>query len=223
MRGDRRRSANGGKGLASWRTYSRHVVAIKLRATSPRPGRDPRRRERFEALYAEHYASIYAYVYRRLPGAVCEAPDVVADVFSVAWRRIDRIPSGSDARLWLYGLARHTLLNHRRGQRRRLRLFDRLHREASTAPQVAVLADAADAWLVAAIERLPDAYREALRLVSWEGCSHAEAAEILGCSVNAVALRLHKAKARLREDPLVTEHLFAERAHAARALNVARS
>jgi RNA polymerase sigma-70 factor, ECF subfamily len=184
---------------------------------SPNRRRDRDRREQFEALYAEHYGAIYAYVYRRLPGAAAEVPDVVAEVFAVTWRRLDEMPAGAETRLWLFGLARHLLLNHRRGQRRRRRLFDRLSREASTVPQVTVMADGGDAWLVAAIERLPDAYREALRLVSWEGCSHAQAAAVLGCSVNAVALRLHRAKARLRADPLVMEHLFARGAGRAQA------
>jgi RNA polymerase sigma factor (sigma-70 family) len=180
------------------------------------------RREQFEALYAEQYASIYAYVHRRLPGGASEVPDVVAEAFSVAWRRLDEIPV-SEARLWLYGLARHSLMNHRRGSRRRTRLFDRLMREAPTAAQPSLAPDHADAWLVAAIERLPDAWREALRLVSWDGCSHAEAAQVLGCSVNAVALRLHKAKARLREDPLVMEHLYGVRAESAGPISARRS
>lgn len=191
---------------------------------SPNRRRDRDRRDQFEALYAEHHAAIYVYVYRRLPAALSEVPDVVAEVFAVTWRRLDEMPAGAETRLWLFGLARHLLLNHRRGQRRRRRLFDRLSREASTVPQATVMADGGDAWLVAAIERLPDAYREALRLVSWEGCSHAEAAAVLGCSVNAVALRLHKAKARLRADPLVMEHLFAQgsgRAQASATLEAA--
>ncbi len=181
-------------------------------------GDDAGRRERFEALYTDEYASIYGYVYRRLHYAASEVPDLVAEVFSVAWRRLDDLPHGGEARLWLYGLARHLLANHRRGSHRRVRLQSRLRREVSTGVRVNVAADPADAWLADAIERLPDAYREALRLVSWEGCTHAEAAQILGCSVNAVALRLHKAKARLREDPLVAARLFAERAQAGDAV-----
>ena len=46
---------------------------------------------------------------------------------------------------------------------------------------------------------------------------------MLGCSVNAVALRLHRAKARLRADALVTQHLVAERAQDTRTLNAARN
>jgi DNA-directed RNA polymerase specialized sigma24 family protein len=51
-----------------------------------------------------------------------------------------------------------------------------------------------------ALDRLPPAEREALQLVLWEELSHAEAARVLGCSVNAVAIRVHRAKARLRAD-----------------------
>jgi RNA polymerase sigma factor (sigma-70 family) len=183
-------------------------------------GRDASaRNDRFEALYTEHHGSIHSYVYRRLSGAPAEVPDVVAEVFSVAWRRLDQLPDGSEPRLWLYGLARHVLLNHRRGNRRRARLVERLRREASTAPQLSVVPAPGDSWLLGAIERLPDAYREAVMLVNWEGCSHADAAQVLGCSVNAVALRLHKARARLLADPRVTQQLFADRAEAARALD----
>ena len=70
-----------------------------------------------------------------------------------------------------------------------------------------VAAGEGDNSLKDAINRLPDPYREVLQLVAWEGCSHSEAAQVLGCSVNAVALRLHKAKARLRKDPVVAARL----------------
>ena len=63
------------------------------------------RRSRFDALYAEHYRTIYAYVYRRLAPSVSDVADVTADVFSVAWRRLDDVPSGKEEVLWLYGVA----------------------------------------------------------------------------------------------------------------------
>jgi RNA polymerase sigma-70 factor (ECF subfamily) len=51
-----------------------------------------------------------------------------------------------------------------------------------------------------AIEKLRPADREVVQLVMWEGLSHAEAGRVLGCSANAVALRLHKARQRLRAE-----------------------
>ena len=64
-------------------------------------------RRRFEARYAEQYASSFAYVYRRLTGAVLDAPDVVSEVCGVAWRWLDEIAPAGEARLRLRALARH--------------------------------------------------------------------------------------------------------------------
>ena len=114
------------------------------------------RRERFEALYIEHYAPIYRYVNRRIDGA--DVGDVVAEVFTGAWRRLGEVPEGEGARLWLYGLARNSLLNQRRGRRRRWRLLSRLTAEASAVRRVDVAAAEGDNTLNDAINRLPDPY-----------------------------------------------------------------
>jgi RNA polymerase sigma factor (sigma-70 family) len=168
---------------------------------------EPARRARFEAVYAEYHTAIHAYVYRRLPEATADVPDVVAEVFTVAWRRLDKVPSGSDARLWLYGVARRSVADYQRGKQRRLRLVDRLRRDTRTQPTGSDAADRDHDLLSDAIERLPDKDREVLRLVLWDGCSHGEAATMLGCSVHAVAVRLHKAKSRLRQDPRLARQL----------------
>ena len=78
--------------------------------------------DRFEALYAEHFGRVLAYVLRRAPAAV--AADVVADVFLVAWRRLERVPA--EPLPWLLSVARKTLANERRGGRRRAALVDAL-------------------------------------------------------------------------------------------------
>jgi RNA polymerase sigma-70 factor (ECF subfamily) len=59
--------------------------------------------------------------------------------------------------------------------------------------------------VVAALDRLSVREREALQLVLWEELSHAEAAQVLGCSANAVAIRVHRAKTRLRRELSATE------------------
>jgi DNA-directed RNA polymerase specialized sigma24 family protein len=70
--------------------------------------------ERFEVLYKSCYQAIYAYVARRIVGSRDEVPDIVAEVFSVVWRRMDAVPCPPHDRLWLYGVARRTLLDHQR-------------------------------------------------------------------------------------------------------------
>lgn len=79
---------------------------------------DDDRKDRFEAVYTQTYEQILGYAMRR-----CDSPedaaDVVAETFAIAWRRMDALPAGAEARLWLYGVARNVLANHRRGQDRR--------------------------------------------------------------------------------------------------------
>src|SRR3954452_6184076 len=72
---------------------------------------------RFRRLYKEHGREILAYALRRADGAE-DAADVVAETFLVAWRRLEDVPPGAQARLWLYGVARRALAHQRRGGRR---------------------------------------------------------------------------------------------------------
>ena len=69
---------------------------------------------------------------------------------------------------------------------------------ALTAGRTARPEPSADAgWLAEALPKLSETDRDVLTLTAWEGLSHAEAAQVLGCSATAVAVRLHRARGRL--------------------------
>lgn len=160
----------------------------------PAPASPPGDTERFRALFDGNYRRLLAYARRRCPSAA-DADDLVAEVFTVAWRRLADVPAGDAATLWLYGTARRCLANQARGSRRRLRLVARLAAERPDGGAPA--AGAAAVEVRAALDRLRPTDREVLRLVAWEGLTHAEAAVVLGVSPNAVAIRVHRAKRRL--------------------------
>lgn len=131
----------------------------------------------------------------------------MADTFLVAWRRLDQVPDGDAALLWLYGVARRTIGNQRRGDTRRTRLVARIRDLGRGTSVEAAVEEAApsvsvDHPVMVALARLSPADQELLKLVAWEELSHAEIAEVLGISVNAVAIRLHRARARF-EDAMV--------------------
>jgi RNA polymerase sigma factor (sigma-70 family) len=147
------------------------------------------RRILFERLYGEFAPDVQAYVLRRVgPESV---GDVVADVFLVAWRRLDDLPSSP--RPWLLGVARKTVANHLRSARRRTALVDRLRVTASGSAVDAARAE--PVW--AALASLGERDREALMLVAWDGLSREEAAAVLGCSSGTFRVRFHRARAKL--------------------------
>ena len=109
------------------------------------------REARFRGVYADAYADVLRFVQRRTHPD--HAEDVVADAFLTAWRRVDDLPYDlSDARAWLFGIARNCLLNDYRTNRRADALGVRLA-EAATVSQpdddadtVAARLDLARAW-----------------------------------------------------------------------------
>jgi RNA polymerase sigma-70 factor, ECF subfamily len=152
---------------------------------------------RFEAAYRGHFSDIYAYCLRRVPSD--EVADMVAEIFLTAWRRLDQMPSAPEDRLWLYGVARRTVSQHTRTLLRRNRLAARYAQEhAARSAAASPEESSVTASVLELVERLPPKNREIVKLVVWEQLSHAEVAQVLGCSANAVAIRWHRSLGQLR-------------------------
>jgi RNA polymerase sigma-70 factor (ECF subfamily) len=153
--------------------------------------------QRFARLYAEHGRDVMAYALRRASGSE-DAADVVAETFLVAWRRLEDVPAGAEARLWLFGVARRALANQQRGERRRLRLAERLRRELRVAAPAQPAAGDERAAVLCALGRLDAGDRELMLLAGWEELDPGQIARVLGISAGAARTRLHRARRRLR-------------------------
>ncbi|SNR92004.1 RNA polymerase sigma-70 factor, ECF subfamily [Streptosporangium subroseum] len=151
-------------------------------------------RSRFEAVYRRTYEQILGYAVRRCSSPE-DAADVVAETYVIAWRRITELPDGEVGKLWLYGVARRVLANHRRSERRRLTRHTELTDEIEhlyTAPSHHGEQHGVDE----AMDMLADGDRELLALTLWEGLDPGEIATVLDCSRNAARIRLHRARKR---------------------------
>lgn len=158
----------------------------------------------FRRLYVDNVDVVYRYVANRRRGA-SDIGDIVAEVFAVAWRRRKDITSQAVERPWLVGIARRVVADHRRSDRRRAGLIAKLNSNRSIGvdpPTVAMASEAPDLGevLEAAMSRLSEKDRELLRLVAWDEMPRVEVAELLGCSVNALNIRLHRALRRLASE-----------------------
>ena len=148
--------------------------------------------ERFTALYRSHQQRIFDFACRRVGPET--ALEVVSETFLVAWRKFSDVPE--EPVPWLYRVASFEIANLRRRQRRNdeLRLAMRLAHGSSCEPESTSGLPAA---VAAAFDSLSAPDQEVLRLATWERLTMAEGASVLGCSVSAYRMRLHRARARL--------------------------
>lgn len=148
--------------------------------------------ERFRVLYDDAYPRVMAYALRRARTRE-DALDVVAETMLVAWRRLDQIPADQRRLPWVFGVARRVLANHYRAVARGDRLAARAaHQPHSAAPEFDAVHEALDALR-------PD-HREILTLAAWDDLDNNEIAVVLGITPAAVAVRLHRARARLARE-----------------------
>ncbi|MGK5557235.1 RNA polymerase sigma factor, partial [Actinomadura kijaniata] len=153
----------------------------------------------FTRMFRDHYEAVLRYAWRRVGPA--DAADVAAETFRIAWERRDRLPD-DDPRPWLYATARNVALNLVRRDRRRDGLLDALAgdlaRRDGEGDHAAAVAVAARQTALAALAGLGERERELVMLVCWEGLDLKGAAAAAGCSRTAAAMRLHRARRRLR-------------------------
>jgi RNA polymerase sigma-70 factor (ECF subfamily) len=130
-----------------------------------------------------------------------EGEDAAADVFAVAWRRLDEVPNGDAARAWLFGVAYRVVGNHYRRRARQERLTSRLEAafERGTVSTETPAGFEDPAGVVAALGSLRPPDRELLSMAVWDGLSRFEIAQVLGVTENAVDQRMFRARKRLRD------------------------
>jgi RNA polymerase sigma-70 factor, ECF subfamily len=140
-------------------------------------------------------------IYRHMRGMGLDhdtALDLVQDAFVRAYDRLAHCRDRVHFRAWLFRIARNLCLDHLKNVRRTILSL-------SVMPGSEVIEDARantselDLTMRAALERLPDALREAFLLKHDAGYTYDEVAELTGASPSAVKMRVHRARETLRE------------------------
>lgn len=161
--------------------------------------------ERLRTVFEDHYGDVFRYLLRRL-GRREDAEDVAQSMFVDAQRLLAEMPQEPFVEAFLIKLAWRRLSNYRRALSRRERLQQRMVSLSSTKGHDEWMAADANDDVLVALRRLRFDEQEALFLIYWDGCSHLEAAEIMGIRVGAFNVRLHRARAALvREFTIVVE------------------
>jgi RNA polymerase sigma-70 factor (ECF subfamily) len=152
------------------------------------------------ALFDRHEPGLRRYLCRvGQPGA--DVDDLVQATFLEITRAAPRFDGERAARAWIYGVASIMLRRHRkllRRARERISAWAGFAERAPATPAELFERDEASLRFERAFHALSEKKREVFVLVTLEGLSGEEAAQVLGVPVNTVWTRLHHARIELR-------------------------
>jgi RNA polymerase sigma-70 factor, ECF subfamily len=164
----------------------------------------------FDALYREFHSRIFRYLARLL--GVDEAEDVAQVVFLKVNRSMGGFRNEAQLATWIYRIATNAAADRARSaEYRSAARTASLETPCGPAPLIASIASAEESAELQAIrkemsgcvrgllDQLPESYRTALILSDMEGLKDREVAEVLGVTLEAAKVRLHRARARLKK------------------------
>lgn len=150
--------------------------------------------EAFEALIRDYQRMIHSLCYR-MTGSLADADDLAQETFIQAYRYLPDFRAEARFSSWLYRIAVNQCLNWQKRSQRRARMHEEWvkqelepsHGNSGRAQQVQ------DALLT-----LTPKQRAAIVLTTYDGLTHAQAAQALGCSETTVSWRLFAARRKLK-------------------------
>jgi RNA polymerase sigma-70 factor (ECF subfamily) len=169
------------------------------RQKSPEPGE-------FAAEVLQHLEALYATA-MRLTRNRADAEDLVQDALVRALRFADRFTPGTNLKAWLYTILHNAWRNQRRDALRDPVAADSAYVDEAASlpggpseletPEQVLLRGTLDADLQAALDDLPDAFRQAVWLRDVEEFSYAEIAGMLGVPIGTVMSRISRGRRQL--------------------------
>lgn len=150
----------------------------------------------FTSLYEQHAAHVHRFALY-LSGDAALADDLTSEAFVRVWTARDRIEI-STVRGYLFAIVRNLFLEGRRRDRRHAPLDERIR---STVPGPDDLADHHSQLrtVLTALSALPEVDRAALLMRADEALPYEDIANVLGISVGAAKVKVHRARLRLAE------------------------
>lgn len=157
----------------------------------------------------ERYQGLAGRIALRMVTSQDIAHDLVQDAMLQAYLSLKDLRNEGSFRSWLYGIVLNISKSYLRDQKRQSRFSEALNDDqpeglwnassVSKDPQQIAIERELHSLVLSAIEELPRAFREAVRLYYYESLTLHEIAAITGASPGVIKVRLHRARNYLRE------------------------
>ena len=152
-------------------------------------------------LFERHQRRLYNFCLR-LTGDRQLAEDLVQEVFTRILKYRHTYRDDSDFLVWTYQMTRNACSDHFRKRGRMNEVDEEPREEAATViPRPLEGLESAEAvdLLRKALDKLPLDKRELLVMSRFQNLKYDQIAELLGCTVGAVKVRVHRAVKQLRD------------------------
>lgn len=176
--------------------------------------------QEFPAIYTHYYEKIKRYMARMVHET--EAEDLAQEVFVKVSRGLKDFKGRSSLATWIYKIAANTALDRLRvlssqketGQVEPEKNEDEAGgsllrtEDRNPSPESSLIRKEMHDCIRGIVEGLQDSYRTVLLLSEFEELTNNEIAEVLGISADAVKIRLHRARTKLRKRMEVQCNLY---------------
>ena len=160
-----------------------------------------------DSLYRTHFSGVHRFIFHFVQNAAL-ADELAQDVFLKAYEAWGSFRGEAPERIWLLRIARNVCLDYLRSPRARHAKAAPLDEGAEITvapgcePPLTVEQAARQAEMTDCVRQfvlsLPETLRTPLILHDMEGLTNTQIAQVLGVSLEAAKMRLHRARARLR-------------------------
>ena len=149
-----------------------------------------------EQIWQEYHNKLYGFVQSRVSDKSI-ADDILQDVFTRIYSRIDTLKDNSKIQSWIYQITRNAIIDHYRSHKSMEEIPESIATPEMDPGDKA--RQEIESWFLPFIQRLPEDYREALILSEIKGMPQKDVALRQGLSISGAKSRIQRGRSMLKD------------------------
>jgi RNA polymerase sigma-70 factor (ECF subfamily) len=151
----------------------------------------------FQDIYQHYAQDVYRFALY-LSGNQALAEDITSETFARLWASDEKMIRILTVKAYLFSIARHLYIDSRRSAARHVAIDPELP-EPGASPEMLAIHKSELREVLRLLQEIPEVDRAALLMRAQQGTSYEDIARVLGISLAAVKIKIHRARLRLAE------------------------
>jgi RNA polymerase sigma-70 factor, ECF subfamily len=151
----------------------------------------------FQEIYQRYAQDVYRFALY-LSGDQSLAEDITSETFARLWASDEKIIRMLTIKAYLFSIARHLFIDNRRSVVRQVEIDPELP-EPGASPEMLAIQKSELQEVLRLLQQIPEEDRAALLMRAQQGTSYEDIARVLGVSLAAVKVKIHRARVKLAE------------------------